>query len=231
MGDPSTVLPSTALRAGRSARFVRLLILPDVVSSNCAFCAFFSRFDASTLHRDRAASRDRFPQRARVATEAWAESNLYCVNCPSPRLRTAPRNTPAIDYLCARCDSPFQLIHNDVIGYASAVQNAIAAHSGCQTMVSEALNVLEWNAVLAHRAVRSLCEAGWTPVTGVLNRTLLDVFANCVAIVDVPGRADYMGFKRFARFGSIFLSIFCGFAENAGPSSQAHAERIALNAD
>lgn len=48
-------------------------------------------------------------QRARVATEAWAESNLYCVNCPSPRLRTAPRNTPAIDYFCARCDSPFQL--------------------------------------------------------------------------------------------------------------------------
>lgn len=91
-------------------------------------------------------------------------------------------------------------LHNDVIGYASAVQNTIAAHGGCQTMASQALNVLEWNAVLTHRAVRSLCEAGWTPVTGVLNRTLLDIFANCVAIVDAPGRADYMGFKYLSEF-------------------------------
>ncbi len=48
-------------------------------------------------------------QRTRVATEAWAKSNLYCVNCPSPRLRSSPTNTPAIDYICPRCDSPFQL--------------------------------------------------------------------------------------------------------------------------
>src|SRR5712692_7218195 len=48
-------------------------------------------------------------QRTRVATEAWAKSNLYCVNCPSPRLRSSPTNTAAIDYICPRCDSPFQL--------------------------------------------------------------------------------------------------------------------------
>lgn len=48
-------------------------------------------------------------QRARVATEAWGESNLYCANCSSPRLRSAPPNTPAIDYVCPRCDSFFQL--------------------------------------------------------------------------------------------------------------------------
>ena len=48
-------------------------------------------------------------QRARVATEAWGESNLYCANCSSPSLRSAPPNTPAIDYVCPACNSPFQL--------------------------------------------------------------------------------------------------------------------------
>jgi type II restriction enzyme len=48
-------------------------------------------------------------QRARVATEAWAFANLYCPNCSSPRLTSAPPNHPAIDYDCPKCKSPFQL--------------------------------------------------------------------------------------------------------------------------
>jgi type II restriction enzyme len=34
---------------------------------------------------------------------------LYCPSCSSPRLKPVPRNTAAIDYLCAVCDSRFQL--------------------------------------------------------------------------------------------------------------------------
>ncbi len=48
-------------------------------------------------------------QRARVATESWAETNLYCPNCTSPKLARSAANTPAVDYTCPRCDSPFQL--------------------------------------------------------------------------------------------------------------------------
>ncbi len=48
-------------------------------------------------------------QRARVATEAWAAMNLFCPNCPSLNLVRAPSNTPALDYTCPKCDSPFQL--------------------------------------------------------------------------------------------------------------------------
>jgi type II restriction enzyme len=48
-------------------------------------------------------------QRARVATEAWAQANLYCPSCDSRRLAPAPVNTPAIDFLCPKCGSPFQL--------------------------------------------------------------------------------------------------------------------------
>ena len=48
-------------------------------------------------------------QRARVVTQGWATSNLFCPNCPAPELAALPENTQAIDYMCSRCGSPFQL--------------------------------------------------------------------------------------------------------------------------
>jgi type II restriction enzyme len=48
-------------------------------------------------------------QRARVRTESWAEKNLFCPNCPSPRLVPSATNTPAVDFTCPRCASLFQL--------------------------------------------------------------------------------------------------------------------------
>lgn len=48
-------------------------------------------------------------QRVRVATESWAATNLYCANCTSPKLVSSPPNTPAVDYTCPECKSPFQL--------------------------------------------------------------------------------------------------------------------------
>ncbi|MDT5272084.1 MAG: hypothetical protein QOH49_4270 [Acidobacteriota bacterium] len=48
-------------------------------------------------------------QQARVVSEAWGSANLYCPNCQSPSLNSASNNTPAVDYFCPVCDSPFQL--------------------------------------------------------------------------------------------------------------------------
>ena len=48
-------------------------------------------------------------QRARVATEAWAEANAYCAECASNSLNLEPRNTHAIDFRCPACNAPFQL--------------------------------------------------------------------------------------------------------------------------
>jgi type II restriction enzyme len=48
-------------------------------------------------------------QQARVVSEAWGSENLYCPNCQSPSLNPAPANTPAVDYFCPVCNSPFQL--------------------------------------------------------------------------------------------------------------------------
>jgi type II restriction enzyme len=48
-------------------------------------------------------------QRARVATESWAESNLYCPNCSSPELVSAAVGTPVIDFTCPKCAATYQL--------------------------------------------------------------------------------------------------------------------------
>lgn len=48
-------------------------------------------------------------QRTRVSSEAWGETNLFCVNCDSPELTRTHTNTPAIDFTCPICDALFQL--------------------------------------------------------------------------------------------------------------------------
>jgi type II restriction enzyme len=48
-------------------------------------------------------------QKARIATEAWGLSNLYCPNCAAPGLSALPPNTPAVDYKCDACDAVYQL--------------------------------------------------------------------------------------------------------------------------
>ncbi len=48
-------------------------------------------------------------QRARVVTEAWGGQNLFCPNCPSPKLTWLEPGHPASDYSCPRCGFWFQL--------------------------------------------------------------------------------------------------------------------------
>ena len=49
--------------------------------------------------------------------------------------------------------------------------------------------------IVTHRSIRSLCETGWTQVSPILIRTLLDVLASCYAIVSKYEDAEYMAFK------------------------------------
>jgi type II restriction enzyme len=48
-------------------------------------------------------------QRARVGTESWGSLSFFCSSCESPHLDQASRNTAAIDFVCPRCYSTFQL--------------------------------------------------------------------------------------------------------------------------
>ncbi len=48
-------------------------------------------------------------QIARVLSEAWAESNLYCVACESDRLVRERANTQTLDFSCVSCAALYEL--------------------------------------------------------------------------------------------------------------------------
>lgn len=48
-------------------------------------------------------------QIARVLTEDWCARELYCPACDSDHLTGSKPNNPAVDFLCSKCEQPFQL--------------------------------------------------------------------------------------------------------------------------
>jgi type II restriction enzyme len=48
-------------------------------------------------------------QIARVVTELWAHTNLYCPECGQHRLVRYTNNTPVADFYCSACQSDFEL--------------------------------------------------------------------------------------------------------------------------
>jgi type II restriction enzyme len=48
-------------------------------------------------------------QRTRVITETWMRSNMYCPACMSNSLTPTKGGTEAVDFLCGRCESAYQL--------------------------------------------------------------------------------------------------------------------------
>jgi type II restriction enzyme len=92
-------------------------------------------------------------QRARVATESWAESNLYCPNCTSRALNPVAAGTPVIDFTCPKCAATYQLKSQSSAfsarivdaAYSSMVRaimedrtpNLFALHYGISTWVVE----------------------------------------------------------------------------------------------
>ena len=48
-------------------------------------------------------------QKARVMTESWVESQVYCPSCGQRPLNQYPNNTPVGDFFCANCSEQFEL--------------------------------------------------------------------------------------------------------------------------
>lgn len=60
-------------------------------------------------------------QIARVQTEQWAASNLYCPSCESEEVKGTLANTRAIDFTCPECDHSFQLKSSRKLNEAKVV--------------------------------------------------------------------------------------------------------------
>lgn len=55
------------------------------------------------------AAYDSGSQNARVWTEHWVGSSLYCPNCGHQQISQFPANRPAADFFCAECAEEFEL--------------------------------------------------------------------------------------------------------------------------
>jgi len=91
-------------------------------------------------------------------------------------------------------------IHEDLIDFGSKVEAAsvrkLDSSSHLPKLVYGALCKKCAYAIRLHRAGLCLCEAGWTPITTILLRTVMECAANCLAIInnECP---EYMAFKYF----------------------------------
>lgn len=89
-------------------------------------------------------------------------------------------------------------LHEALVEFSSRVQGEsekkkeTESHVG--TLVHIAFYKMAAYAVTLHRSILTLCEAGWTHVSPILLRTIMECSANCLAIInnDLP---EYMAFK------------------------------------
>ncbi|MGO9318243.1 MAG: DpnI domain-containing protein [Terracidiphilus sp.] len=70
------------------------------------------------------------PQKSRVLSELWLESNGYCLSCNSTVLRRTRANTRATDFLCPRCDQGYELKAFRIQPRKSLVDGAYSALMG-----------------------------------------------------------------------------------------------------
>ena len=107
------------------------------------------------------------------------------------------RTSTNLDPAVPRFPLPSELssLHDDVIQYSSDIHASFDEKSPLSTHV---LANVHYTAILSHRGIRTLCEEGWTSLTSVLIRTMLDHIVNCRAITADPARANYMAFKYLA---------------------------------
>jgi len=89
-------------------------------------------------------------------------------------------------------------LHEDLIEFSSKLQAASANkmhdESHIEANVYTAFYKIIAYAVTLHRAILSFCEAGWTHISAILLRTIMECSANCLAIInnEFP---EYMAFK------------------------------------
>lgn len=89
-------------------------------------------------------------------------------------------------------------LHDEIINLSSEVQAKSSAKINEEHHIEDNVYAVFYKVVAfattLHRATKSLCESGWTHITPVLLRALLECSANCLAVInnELP---EYMAFK------------------------------------
>jgi len=92
-------------------------------------------------------------------------------------------------------------LHYAAIQYSVRVHHVATEIQERDSHISyQALAIIAMRAVTIHRAILDLCIGGWTPVNGILVRTLADLYANTLAIAMKPEDVEFMAFRYLMNF-------------------------------
>jgi hypothetical protein len=92
-------------------------------------------------------------------------------------------------------------LHEDLIAFGSKVQGISnqrfegSKHIG--PLFFDFGMKIGWYVIVLHRAIRELCDSGWTPTTPLLLRAMLESSVNYLTVID-NRKSSFMAFKYFA---------------------------------
>jgi hypothetical protein len=91
-------------------------------------------------------------------------------------------------------------LHEDLIEFGSGIQSKSATKFKKEKHIESNVHAVFYKVIaygiILHRAAKTLCENGWTHVTPILLRTIMECSVNCLAIIH-NDYAEYMAFKYF----------------------------------
>jgi type II restriction enzyme len=163
-------------------------------------------------------------QIARVLTEQWLSSQMYCPACSSDALTAAPNNTPGLDFTCTRCPERFQLksrkssLSNRIVdsAYVKMIE-AIRSDQSPKLLLLQYSNtwsvsnlLLIPNFFITESAIerrkplsQSARRAGWIGCNILLDRIAPDgripVVANGIAVQKTIVRAQFQRIRPFRK--------------------------------
>lgn len=103
-------------------------------------------------------------QRARVSSEAWGERNLYCPSCDSEALERCTANMKSIDFVCRKCQLPYQL-KSSAIPVTTRVMDGAYLTMRTTILSGNTPNLLLLHYDLQKWTVRSLTVIPWFAFT------------------------------------------------------------------
>jgi type II restriction enzyme len=171
-------------------------------------------------------------QRARVVTESWGESNLYCPNCSSPKLTWLEPGHPASDYSCPKCGFWFQLksqksrIGDSITDGAYAAMMSAICHDKLPSFYFMQYELATWRVrnllLVPHFAFppsaiikrpplsRTARRAGWVGCNFALNRIPVEARIDLVTTVVSPSPPSPTGERggvRWRKSNPLALSL------------------------
>jgi type II restriction enzyme len=96
-------------------------------------------------------------QQARVWTERWVATEMFCPNCGAPKLSQFPNNSPVADFYCPACADQYEVKGQRKPNFGPRVPDGAYATKIARLASDTSPNLLLMSYDKAERQVRNVC--------------------------------------------------------------------------